>query len=89
MAISISIQIFTLIFKSCAHNKNLVKNTVRKLTGRQLVFTHFGEPENVLQMTQYEVPHLGSNDVLVRMLAAPVNPSDINTIQGRCKTMIC
>jgi NADPH:quinone reductase-like Zn-dependent oxidoreductase len=33
------------------------------------------------------LPALGPQDVLVRMLAAPVNPADLNQIQARaCST---
>ena len=30
----------------------------------------------------YPVPECGSQDVTVNMLMCPVNPADINTIQG-------
>jgi NADPH:quinone reductase-like Zn-dependent oxidoreductase len=31
------------------------------------------------------VASIGSEDVAVEMLACPINPSDINIIQGSCK----
>ena len=33
------------------------------------------------------VPLVGLDDVKVNMLAAPINPSDINSIQGKVVTM--
>lgn len=49
---------------------------------KQLVYNEFGDPLNVVKFRECSVPPLGSQEVLVRMLAAPVNPADINTIQG-------
>lgn len=57
--------------------------SVRHLMSRQLVYSEFGDPLNVLKVRETEVPCLGTQDVLVRMLAAPINPADINTIQGK------
>lgn len=62
-------------------NANL-KFGVRNLTSKQLVYKEFGDPLHVVKFKECGVPPLGSQDVLVRMLAAPVNPADINTIQG-------
>lgn len=36
----------------------------------------------VSRLEDVDVPSLGVRDVLVKMLAAPINPSDINMIQG-------
>ncbi|XP_045522146.1 enoyl-[acyl-carrier-protein] reductase, mitochondrial isoform X1 [Pieris brassicae] len=55
----------------------------RNLMSRQLVYNEFGDPLHVVKYRECEVPPLGKQDVLVRMLAAPVNPADINTIQGK------
>lgn len=55
---------------------------MRTLMSKQLVYNEFGDPLNVVKFRECSVPPLGSQEVLVRMLAAPVNPADINTIQG-------
>lgn len=54
------------------------------LHGEQLVFRQFGKPAEVLEMeTQSRIPKaLPAGHVLVRMLAAPINPADLNTIEG-------
>lgn len=36
----------------------------------------------VSRLEDVDMPSLGLRDVLVKMLAAPINPSDINMIQG-------
>lgn len=36
----------------------------------------------VLRLKNLELAAVGGSDVHVRMLAAPINPSDINMIQG-------
>ncbi|CAD0202602.1 unnamed protein product [Chrysodeixis includens] len=60
-----------------------LKEPVRNLVSKQLIYREFGDPLHVVKFMQSEVPPLGDQDVLVRMLAAPINPADINTIQGK------
>lgn len=56
----------------------------RMLTAQAVVFSDHGEPKDVLFTHSYEIDenNLGANDIVVRTLGAPVNPSDINQIQG-------
>lgn len=61
---------------------------MRYLTSKQLVYSQFGDPLEVVKFKECKVPDLGPTQVLVRMLAAPVNPADINTIQGEYILMI-
>lgn len=44
----------------------------------------FGPPEKVLQIREREVKAPEDNEVLVKILVAPINPADINVIQGEC-----
>ncbi|CAH2092912.1 unnamed protein product [Euphydryas editha] len=55
----------------------------RNLMSKSLYYSEFGDPIEVVKFREVEVPPLKSQEVLVRMLAAPVNPADINTIQGK------
>ncbi|CAG4956065.1 unnamed protein product [Parnassius apollo] len=65
-------------------NKCLINRSfIRNLMSKQLVYSEFGDPLKVVKFRESEVPPLGNQDVLVRMLAAPINPADINTIQGK------
>ncbi|XP_054476991.1 enoyl-[acyl-carrier-protein] reductase, mitochondrial [Anoplopoma fimbria] len=52
------------------------------LTSKALLFRKHGDPSQVVQFEDVDLPPVGANDVLVKMLAAPINPSDINMIQG-------
>uniref|UniRef100_F7EMA5 Enoyl-[acyl-carrier-protein] reductase, mitochondrial n=1 Tax=Monodelphis domestica TaxID=13616 RepID=F7EMA5_MONDO len=47
-----------------------------------LVFAQHGEPVKVVELKTLEVRPLDTSDVRIKMLAAPVNPADINVIQG-------
>lgn len=68
------------IYRNSRHaNLNFL---MRNLMSKQLVYCEFGDPLEVVKCRESIVPPLGKTDVLVRMLAAPVNPADINTIQG-------
>ncbi|XP_042851978.1 enoyl-[acyl-carrier-protein] reductase, mitochondrial isoform X1 [Panthera tigris] len=49
---------------------------------RALVYGHHGDPAKVVELKDLELAAVGGSDVHVRMLAAPINPSDINMIQG-------
>lgn len=68
--------------KYCRKGCMKLKQPVRNLMSKQLIYREFGDPLHVVKFMQSEVPPLGDQDVLVRMLAAPINPADINTIQG-------
>jgi NADPH:quinone reductase-like Zn-dependent oxidoreductase len=46
------------------------------------VFDRFGDPGEVLQVKDLPVPEPGPGQVRVRMIASPINPSDLLTVQG-------
>jgi NADPH:quinone reductase-like Zn-dependent oxidoreductase len=48
-----------------------------------ILFERFGEPAEVLAVRDVAIPEPGAGEVRVRMLAAPVNPSDLLTIRGQ------
>jgi NADPH2:quinone reductase len=50
---------------------------------RSIIFSTFGEPAEVLTVRERPVPDLGAGEVRVRMLASPVNPSDLLTVRGQ------
>jgi NADPH:quinone reductase-like Zn-dependent oxidoreductase len=47
------------------------------------VFDRFGPPRDVLQVRDVTKPEPRRGEVLVRMLASPINPSDIMYVEGR------
>lgn len=49
---------------------------------RALYFDQTGEPGSVLQLKKTAIPDPGPNEVRVRVLASPINPSDYYFIQG-------
>ncbi|KAH9884197.1 NAD(P)-binding protein [Xylariomycetidae sp. FL2044] len=50
---------------------------------KSLVFSQYGEPKEVLKLHTHSIsPTLPSSSVLLRTLAASINPADVNTIQG-------
>ncbi len=50
---------------------------------RAVVFDRCGSPADVLTVRDLPVPTPGRGEVLVRMLASPINPSDLMYIQGQ------
>ncbi|KRT78241.1 hypothetical protein AMK59_8712 [Oryctes borbonicus] len=55
---------------------------MQSLVASKLIYSQYGEPSKVLQRVDEELGNLERNEILIKMLAAPVNPADINTIQG-------
>src|SRR3954470_11747641 len=47
-----------------------------------LVFDRFGEPAEVLRLREVPTPEPGPGEVRVRMIASPVNPSDLLVVRG-------
>jgi NADPH:quinone reductase len=50
---------------------------------KALVFEKFGDPTEVLELHDLPVPEPGPGEVRVRMLAAPINPSDLLVVRGQ------
>lgn len=49
---------------------------------KALVFSNYGEPPNVLSLHSHSISPPHSNLMTIRFLASPINPADINQIQG-------
>lgn len=45
-------------------------------------FSRFGKPEEVLEVQEVETPSPKAGEVLVKMTARPINPSDLLTVAG-------
>lgn len=52
------------------------------MNAKCIKFTEFGNPKDVLKMEYKRVESPKDNEVLVRMLARPINPSDLIPIRG-------
>jgi NADPH:quinone reductase-like Zn-dependent oxidoreductase len=50
--------------------------------GTQLRFAQFGKPAETLEVAEFSPRPPEAGEVLLRILAAPVNPADLNTIEG-------
>ena len=50
---------------------------------RAILFDRFGEPAEVLRVGEVPLPEPGPGEVRVRMIASPVNPSDLLVVRGR------
>jgi mitochondrial enoyl-[acyl-carrier protein] reductase / trans-2-enoyl-CoA reductase len=63
--------------------KHRGKSSIRNLSARAIVFSSTGNPYNVLSLHSYSLPDdPPPNSVLVKFLAAPINPADLNQIEG-------
>jgi NADPH:quinone reductase-like Zn-dependent oxidoreductase len=49
---------------------------------KAIAFRRYGEPDRVLELVERPVPEPGRGEVRVRMLATPVNPSDLLYVRG-------
>lgn len=59
---------------------NLIRSMSVKST--YLQFDDFGDPEKVVKKHEITLSSPKGKEVLVKMLASPINPADINVIQG-------
>ena len=56
---------------------------IRTISSRAIVFPQTGNPNEILSLHSYTVPDTPKPDsVLVKFLAAPINPADLNQIEG-------
>jgi NADPH:quinone reductase-like Zn-dependent oxidoreductase len=49
---------------------------------KAIVFDRFGDPGEVLEVREVPVPDPGPGQVRVRMIASPINPSDLLVVRG-------
>lgn len=49
---------------------------------KRLTFETHGNPADVLQLRDFVPPELGAGEVLLKIHAAPINPADLNFIEG-------
>jgi len=49
---------------------------------KALVLQNYGEPSDVLSLHSHSISPAHSNNLTLRFLASPINPADINQIQG-------
>jgi mitochondrial enoyl-[acyl-carrier protein] reductase / trans-2-enoyl-CoA reductase len=59
-----------------------MRNDATPTPGQRLVFRRTGRPADVLEAEAFEPRPPGPGEVLVKILAAPLNPADLNTIEG-------
>ncbi|KAI8641502.1 hypothetical protein BD408DRAFT_418140 [Parasitella parasitica] len=52
------------------------------ITANAMVYSDYGQPSQVLRWHSYRLPALTSDTVHVKFLASPINPADVNMIQG-------
>lgn len=50
---------------------------------RAIVFHAHGAPGEVAHCEEIDLPELAADEARVRVLAAPINPADLNTIEGK------
>ncbi len=50
---------------------------------KAIVYQTHGKPAEVLRLEEQPLPAIGAGDALVRLLAAPINPADLNQIEGK------
>ncbi|PRT55076.1 putative trans-2-enoyl-CoA reductase, mitochondrial [Wickerhamiella sorbophila] len=53
-----------------------------KHTARSVVFSDYGPPKDVLRVIKNEVADPQESQVLLKLVAAPINPADINQVEG-------
>jgi trans-2-enoyl-CoA reductase len=52
-------------------------------TFKAAVYETHGNPAEVLRVVEFPLPRPQPNEVIVKMTAAPINPADLNSIEGK------
>ncbi|XP_036354660.1 enoyl-[acyl-carrier-protein] reductase, mitochondrial-like [Octopus sinensis] len=67
------------------YTARLFNNFLRNLSNdsRAIVYHSRGDPIKVTQIDKITLPQIAPDELRLRVLMAPINPSDINMIQGR------
>ncbi len=52
------------------------------MTSKRLTFERHGKPAEVLKISEARLPELESGEVLIEIQASPLNPADLNYIEG-------
>lgn len=64
-------------------NLNNIRSSKRSFSSTQLQINQYGDPNSVVELKSVPLSKVaGNSQVLVKMMMAPINPSDINTIEG-------
>jgi len=68
---------------SQSHKSFQFKRNLSVESAKVVRYDSFGAPENVLKVVDEKLPSsLKDNEILVKFLAAPINPADLNMVQG-------
>lgn len=52
------------------------------MIGKRLTFATHGNPAEVLEFSEFETPELKPGEILLEIHASPINPADLNFIEG-------
>ncbi|OZJ02958.1 hypothetical protein BZG36_04622 [Bifiguratus adelaidae] len=74
-------------FVNARLSARLFSTTVKRDTAVKAIgYTQYGKPSEILRLHEYTLPELKANKVHIRFLAFPINPADINQIEGTYPT---
>lgn len=68
---------------ACQHQIYRSMSLSTAKSAKTLIYSGYGEPVDVLKITDMPNDKPKTGEVVVKWLLAPVNPADINTIQGK------
>ncbi|XP_069668994.1 enoyl-[acyl-carrier-protein] reductase, mitochondrial [Periplaneta americana] len=71
-----------LSLKSISDSTRLQFVRCQSIMAKKLVYSEYGDAMKVVRQEKETLTAPKDNEILVQMLAAPINPADINTIQG-------
>lgn len=72
----------TIINKTIINTFGTISKRSMSVLSTYLKYSEYGEPTSVIKKGEETLAEPKNNEVLLKILAAPVNPADINVIQG-------
>ncbi|KAI9492021.1 hypothetical protein BDB00DRAFT_830810 [Zychaea mexicana] len=72
----------SLVAQNSKHVWRAYSTAASDTTVKAMVYSSYGKPSEVLRWHTYPLPSLTDDTVHVRFLASPINPADVNQVQG-------
>ncbi|KAK9449928.1 uncharacterized protein V1518DRAFT_415081 [Limtongia smithiae] len=72
----------TLLQRSAAPAMSSFMRRQFSAEAKAIVFANYGKPLDALQLHTFPLPDLSDDTILVKFLASPINPADVNQVEG-------
>lgn len=73
-----------MMLRNSLNNSRITIYRTMSTISQYLRYSEYGEPNKVVGKFEERIPDPTGTQLLAKILVSPINPADINTIQGMC-----